>query len=143
MTTDTETKQTEEKKVEEVKEDVRKEEEAAKDTEEKSDDKAEKDDKEKKDQKAEKPKKEVAPPKPAVHKADYQADTVYLYQFMRTPVLPSLSPYCLKVETWLRLAGLKYEVSPSTLARPPQWRFPRPAHCKYFPVTSLSVTPVI
>lgn len=113
MTTDTETKpteqQVEEKKVEEVKEEVKKEEEAAKDAEEKSDDKAEKEDKEKKDAAAEKPKKEVAPPKPTVHKADYQPDVVYLYQFMRTPVLPSLSPYCLKVETWLRLAGLKYE----------------------------------
>lgn len=115
MTTDTETKPvevTEEKKVEEVKEDVKKEEEAAKNAEEKSDDKAEKEDKEKESaDKAEKPKKEVAPPKPTVHKADYQSDVVYLYQFMRTPVLPSLSPYCLKVETWLRLAGLKYEVS--------------------------------
>lgn len=113
MTTDTETKaveQTEEKKAEEVKEEVKKAEEAAKDAEEKSDDKAEKEDKEKKEEKAEKPKKEVAPPKPTVHKADYQTDVVYLYQFMRTPVLPSLSPYCLKVETWLRLAGLKYEV---------------------------------
>ena len=113
MTTDVETKpteQTEEKKVEEVKEEVKKEEEAAKDAEEKSDDKAEKEDKEKKDEKSEKAKKEVAPPKPTVHKVDYQPDVVYLYQFMRTPVLPSLSPYCLKVETWLRLAGLKYEV---------------------------------
>ncbi|KAF2361451.1 hypothetical protein FHG87_007801 [Trinorchestia longiramus] len=116
MTTDTETKpadqQTEEKKVEEVKEEVKKEEEAAKNAEEKNDDKAEKEDKEKDSaDKAEKPKKEVAPPKPTVHKVDYQPDVVYLYQFMRTPVLPSLSPYCLKVETWLRLAGLKYEVS--------------------------------
>jgi len=112
MTTDVETKpteQTEEKKVDEKKEEVKKEEEAQKDAEEKSDDKAEKEDKEKKDEKVEKPKKEVAPPKPSVHKADYQTDVVYLYQFMRTPVLPSLSPYCLKVETWLRLAGLKYE----------------------------------
>ncbi|XP_018009406.1 failed axon connections isoform X3 [Hyalella azteca] len=114
MTTDTETKpveqQAEEKNVEEVKEDVKKEEEAAKNAEEKSDDKAEKEDKEKdSSDKAAKPKKEPAPPKPTVHKADYQPDVVYLYQFMRTPVLPSLSPYCLKVETWLRLAGLKYE----------------------------------
>lgn len=49
------------------------------------------------------------PPKPAVHKQNFEKDVVYLYQFSRTPVLPSLSPYCLKVETWLRLAGVKYE----------------------------------
>lgn len=111
MTTETETKpaeQTEEKK-EEVKEEVKKEE--AENTEEKADDKAEKADKEKKEdeKKDAKPKKEPAPPKPAVHKQDFEKDVVYLYQFTRTPVLPSLSPYCLKVETWLRLAGIKYE----------------------------------
>lgn len=50
------------------------------------------------------------PSRPTVHKTNYEKDVVYLYQFSRTPVLPSLSPYCLKVETWLRLAGLKYEV---------------------------------
>ena len=49
--------------------------------------------------------------KPQVHKVNFEKDVVYLYQFSRTPALPSLSPYCLKVETWLRLAGLKYEVS--------------------------------
>lgn len=54
--------------------------------------------------------KEPAPPKIVVHKNNYEKDVVYLYQFSRTPLLPSLSPYCLKVETWLRLAGLKYEV---------------------------------
>ncbi|XP_064101544.1 failed axon connections-like isoform X3 [Macrobrachium nipponense] len=111
MTTETETKpaeQTEEKK-EEVKEEVKKEE--AENTEEKADDKAEKADKEKKEdeKKDAKPKKEAPPPKPAVHKQDFEKDVVYLYQFTRTPVLPSLSPYCLKVETWLRLAGIKYE----------------------------------
>jgi len=117
MTTETETKpveQTEEKK-EEVKEDkeveVKKEETETNNAEEKADDKAEKADKEKKEEKPKevKPKKEPAPPKPAVHKQDFEKDVVYLYQFTRTPVLPSLSPYCLKVETWLRLAGLKYE----------------------------------
>ncbi|XP_069937043.1 failed axon connections isoform X1 [Cherax quadricarinatus] len=111
MTTETETKvveQTEEK--EEVKEEVKKEAEAN-NAEEKSDDKAEKADKEKKEEekKEVKAKKEAPPPKPAVHKLDFEKEVVYLYQFTRTPVLPSLSPYCLKVETWLRLANLKYE----------------------------------
>lgn len=55
--------------------------------------------------------KEPPPPKVVVHKANFDKDVVYLYQFSRTPLLPSLSPYCLKVETWLRLANLKYEVS--------------------------------
>lgn len=50
-------------------------------------------------------------PKCSVHKTNFEKDMIYLYQFSRTPLLPSLSPYCLKVETWLRLAGLKYEVS--------------------------------
>jgi len=113
MTAETETKpieqQVEEKKVDDVKEEVKKEELASKDAEEKTDDKAEKEDKEKKEEKPEKAKKEAAPPKPTVHKLDYQNDVVYLYQFMRTPVIPSLSPYCLKVETWLRLSGIKYE----------------------------------
>ena len=101
MTADTKTvEQTEEKKAVEE-EEMKKGEE--KDATEKTDDKAEKADKEK-------PKKEPAPPKPTVHKADFEKDVVYVYQFTRTPVLPSLSPYCLKVETFLRLAGLKYEV---------------------------------
>lgn len=47
----------------------------------------------------------------SVHKTNYEKDVVYLYQFSRIPLLPSISPYCLKVETWLRLNGIKYEVS--------------------------------
>lgn len=44
-------------------------------------------------------------------KPNFDKDVVYLYQFSRTPTIASVSPFCLKVETWLRLAGLKYEVS--------------------------------
>ncbi|XP_023228415.1 failed axon connections-like [Centruroides sculpturatus] len=47
--------------------------------------------------------------KPTVHKTDYEKDVVYLYQFNRSPTIPSISPFCLKVETWLRMTGLKYE----------------------------------
>lgn len=57
------------------------------------------------------PAKEAAPKKPNVFKQNFEKDVVYLYQFARTTSLPSLSPYVLKVETWLRLTGLKYEVS--------------------------------
>ncbi|XP_063546726.1 failed axon connections [Cydia strobilella] len=64
---------------------------------------------EKVEEKAEEKKPEPVPPKPTVHKVNFEKDIVYLYQFSRTPVLPSTSPYCLKVETWLRLAGVKYE----------------------------------
>lgn len=49
--------------------------------------------------------------KPLVHTPNFEKDVVYLYQFVRNPLLPSISPYCLRVETWLRLTGLKYEVS--------------------------------
>lgn len=66
---------------------------------------------EKAEEKTEEKKTEPAPPKPTAHKANFEKDIVYLYQFSRTPLLPSTSPYCLKVETWLRLAGVKYEVS--------------------------------
>jgi len=85
------------------------EEEAAKEkTDEKKDEEKE-EEKEKKKEAAVKPKKEVAPPKPAVHKQDFEADVVYVYQFNRSPVIPSVSPFCLKVESWLKLHGIKYE----------------------------------
>lgn len=47
--------------------------------------------------------------KSSAHKMDYEKDVVYLYQFGRFPTIPSASPFCLKVETWLRMAGVKYE----------------------------------
>ncbi|XP_065209985.1 failed axon connections [Planococcus citri] len=55
----------------------------------------------------------TTPPAPAAPKGckkpNFEKDVIYLYQFSRTPTIPSVSPFCLKVETWLRLAGLKYE----------------------------------
>ena len=46
---------------------------------------------------------------PTVHRADWVKDTVYLYQFSRAPTIASASPFCLKVETFLRMTGLTYE----------------------------------
>ncbi|CAP37862.1 Protein CBG20931 [Caenorhabditis briggsae] len=42
-------------------------------------------------------------------KSEWEQDKVYLIQFPRTGCLPSPSPYSLKLETWLRMAGIDYE----------------------------------
>ena len=60
--------------------------------------------------KKKKVKEPAAPPPPLVHKKDFEKDVVYVYQFNRTSTVPSISPPCLKVETWLKLNGIKYEV---------------------------------
>ena len=38
------------------------------------------------------------------------SDTVILYQFPRSVRAPSISPFALKLETWLRMANIKYIV---------------------------------
>lgn len=99
----------EEKKVEaegENKDEEKKDEEKKEDAE-----KDEKPKKEKKEKvkKVKEPKEPAPPPPPPVHKKDFEKDVVYLYQFPRCPKLPNISPKCLKVETWLKLHGIKYE----------------------------------
>lgn len=43
-------------------------------------------------------------------KKEYQKDLVYVYQYPRMRCIPSLSPNCLALESWLRLNKIKYEV---------------------------------
>jgi len=67
---------------------------------------------EKKDEekKGEEPKKEaVKPKKPTTHVKEFEEDMVYLFQFTRSPQIPSISPFCLKLESWLKLHGIKYQ----------------------------------
>jgi len=50
-------------------------------------------------------------PKPVkkLQKTDWEKDVVYLCQFPLCPSVRTISPFALKLETWLRLAGIKYE----------------------------------
>uniref|UniRef100_F1LB76 Failed axon connections n=1 Tax=Ascaris suum TaxID=6253 RepID=F1LB76_ASCSU len=52
-----------------------------------------------------------------VHKKDWKKDVVYLYQFKRSPIMPNISPFCLKVEAWLRANNIKYEICDSWMQR--------------------------
>ena len=45
------------------------------------------------------------------------AGLVYLYQFPRTKYVPSLSPFSFKLETWLRMANIEYEVLFALISR--------------------------
>jgi len=71
----------------------------------------EKKDEEKKEEKEKPaPKEKVEKPKRfPVHKQDFEKDVVYLYSDARTPQIPSTSPFCLKLESWLKLNNIKYE----------------------------------
>jgi len=44
-----------------------------------------------------------------LQKIDWEKDVVYLCQFPLCPSVRTISPFALKLETWLRLAGIKYE----------------------------------
>jgi glutathione S-transferase len=49
---------------------------------------------------------------------------IELYQFPRAFGLPNPSPFCMKVETWLRLAGLPYEVKDADPRKAPLGKLP-------------------
>lgn len=38
------------------------------------------------------------------------SDTITLYQYKRAMGVPNGSPFCMKLETWLRIAGIEHEV---------------------------------
>merc|ERR1712242_621204 len=69
----------------------------------------EKKDEEKKPAEEAKKAKEPKAKKPVSHVQDFEEDTVYLFQFTRSPQIPSISPFCLKLESWLKLHGIKYQ----------------------------------
>ncbi|CAJ0598119.1 unnamed protein product [Cylicocyclus nassatus] len=55
--------------------------------------------------------------KPEIQKKDWKKDTVYLYQFPRAKALPNLSPFCLKIETFLKANKIPYEACPVLMGR--------------------------
>ncbi|CAJ0959075.1 unnamed protein product, partial [Mesorhabditis belari] len=59
-----------------------------------------------------------------LHVPEWKEDVVYLFQFPRTKHLPNISPYCLKVESFLRLHGVKYEVRETFKLRSSQGLLP-------------------
>ena len=49
-------------------------------------------------------------PRKTPWKSDWKPGMVYLYQLPRFKSIPSLSAACLKLETFLRMASIDYEV---------------------------------
>ncbi|XP_052763877.1 failed axon connections homolog [Mya arenaria] len=50
---------------------------------------------------------------------DYPADTVILHQFPRGPFAPSMSPFCIKIETYLRMAKIPYQLQNGAKGKSP------------------------
>jgi glutathione S-transferase len=61
---------------------------------------------------------------PPIQKTNWKENVVYLYQFKRSPVVPNLSPFCLKVETYLRANNIKHEIMGTYTIRSKQGKLP-------------------
>ena len=57
-------------------------------------------------------------------KQNYPKDVVIVHQFPRNPKIPSPSPFCLKLETWLRMADIKYQNDFTMLGRSAKGKVP-------------------
>lgn len=49
---------------------------------------------------------------------------IRVFQFPRMFAIPNLSPFCAKLETWLRIAGIAYEVVDADPRRAPKGKLP-------------------
>ena len=49
---------------------------------------------------------------------------IRLYQFPRAYGLPNASPFCMKLETWLRMTGLSYQALPGDPRQAPKGKLP-------------------
>ncbi|KAI6183604.1 Failed axon connections-like protein [Aphelenchoides bicaudatus] len=58
--------------------------------------------------KPENPKPQKSKRQPYVR--DFEEGLVYLFQYPRLKEFPNLSPFCLKLETWLRFSEIKYKM---------------------------------
>ncbi|MBV6447808.1 glutathione S-transferase family protein [Nitrosomonas sp.] len=47
-----------------------------------------------------------------------------LYQFERSWGIPNLSPFCCKIETYLRMAGIEHDIKPALPMRAPKGKLP-------------------
>lgn len=45
-----------------------------------------------------------------LHKKQWQKDVVYFFQFERAPKMANYSPFCMKLELFLKANNIRYEV---------------------------------